>query len=217
MSAPLYPLFCNLQGRSCVVVGGNEMAETKIQGLLGAGAEIRVIAPEITPQIAAWRQAGRLQWQASPYQSGDLRDAFLVVSVSDAATNSKVFEEAETRRIFCNSVDDIEHCSCYASAVVRRGALQIAISTSGQSPALAQRLRKELEQRFGAEYGLWVKNLGELRGLLLKDKEIDSPRRREILHEQASASSFEAFRNSLNQEKTGQSSAENSDGCVKSR
>lgn len=216
MSTPLYPLFLSLQGRGCVVIGGNEMAEAKVRELLDADAKIRVIAPIVTGQITAWSKAGRLQWEACSYESGDLRDALLVVSVADAETNAKVFEEAETRKILCNAVDDIKHCNCYASAVVRRGPLQIAISTAGQSPALAQRLRKELGKSFGAEYAPWVKRLGELRSRLFQDKDIDSERRRTILHEQASASAFEAFRNSLQEQSPSQSSGEDSDGCRKS-
>jgi precorrin-2 dehydrogenase / sirohydrochlorin ferrochelatase len=120
-----------------------------------------------------------------------------VVSVADAKTNARVFEEAETHRTFCNAVDDIEHCNCYASAVVRRGPLQIAISTAGKSPALAQRLRQELEERFGEEYAPWVRRLGELRSRLFQDKAIDSDARRRMLQEQASASAFDIFRSSL--------------------
>jgi precorrin-2 dehydrogenase/sirohydrochlorin ferrochelatase len=198
------------------VVGGNEMAEARIRDLLDADAKVRVIAPIVTVQIAVWFQAGRLQRDARHYESGDLRDAFLAVSVSDAETNAEVFEEAETRRILCHAVDDIEHCNCYASAVVRRGPLQIAISTAGQSPALAQRLRKELEERFGVEYAPWVQRLGELRSRLFQDKAIDSERRRAILHEQASASAFEAFRNLLKKESPSQKSGECSDSCTKS-
>ena len=194
MSATLYPLFLNLQGRNCVVIGGSEMAEAKIRDLLDAGARVRLLAQDITPQIEKWAQAGELNWEARPYHRGDLADAFLVVSVADTETNAQVFEEAEARHIFCNAVDDIPHCSSYASAVVRRGPLQIAISTAGKSPALAQRLRKELEERFGEQYGPWVQQLGELRSQLFQDKGIDSETRRKILHEQASADAFESFR-----------------------
>jgi precorrin-2 dehydrogenase/sirohydrochlorin ferrochelatase len=202
----LYPLFLNLQGRVCVVVGGNEMAERKIRELLDADAKVRVIAPAVTEQVAAWSQAGRLQWEARACENGDVRDAFLVLSVADAKTNAKVFEEAEMRHIFCNAVDDTDHCNCYASAAVRRGPLQIAISTAGKSPALAQRLREELEQRFGEDYAPWVKRLGELRSRLFRDKTIDSETRRLVLHEQASASAFESFRDSLKEPCNGQSS-----------
>jgi len=215
MNVPLYPLFVSLRGRGCVVVGGNEMAEGKIRELLDAGARIRVISPVVSEQIGAWSLAGTLRWEARLYEEGDLRDIFLVVSVADAETNAKVFKEAETRKTLCNAVDDIKHCNCYASAVVRRGPLQIAISTSGQSPALAQRLRKELEERFGAEFALWVKRLGELRSRLFQDKSIDRESRRAILHEEASASALEAFRNSLKEEILSQTSGTDSVGCAK--
>jgi len=169
----LYPLFLNLQGRVCVVVGGGEMAEVKILELLEADANVRVIAPGVTEQVAAWSQAERLQWVTRVYERGDLREAFLVVSVADAGTNARVFEEAEVLQTFCNAVDDIDHCNCYASAVGRRGPLQIAISTAGKSPALAQRLRKELEERFSEEYSPWVRSLGEARSRLFQDKGLD--------------------------------------------
>jgi hypothetical protein len=119
--SPLYPLFLNLQGRFCIVVGGSEVAEGKIHELLDADAMVRVIAPAVTEQVAAWSQAGRLQWEPRSYISGDLSDAFLVVSVADPETNAQVFEEAETRRTFCNAVDDIEHCNwlCIRSSAPR--------------------------------------------------------------------------------------------------
>ena len=191
MSAGLYPLFLNLRDRTCVVIGGGEMAEGKTRELLDAGAQIRLIAPEVTNQISAWADSGRLQWEARTYQSGDVRDAFLVVSIVDAETNARVFAEAEKQHSLCNSIDDVPHCNCYASAVVRRGPLQIAISTAGNSPALAQRLQGEFDEQFGEEYGPWVQRLGETRRLLFK---IDGSTRRRILHKQATAAAFERFR-----------------------
>jgi precorrin-2 dehydrogenase len=115
MSAALYPLFLNLQGRTCVVIGGNEMAEGKVRDLLDAGAKIRLISPDVTLQIADWSRAGRLHWEPRTYQRGDLTDAFLVVSISNSETNAQVFEESEARHVFCNAVDDTPHCSSYAS------------------------------------------------------------------------------------------------------
>jgi precorrin-2 dehydrogenase/sirohydrochlorin ferrochelatase len=170
------------------------MAEGKVRDLLDAEAKIRVIAPDTTPQIAEWSRFGKLSWLPRHYQRGDLADTFLAISIADSDTNAQVFEEAESLHVFCNAVDDIPHCSSYASAVVRRGPLQIAISTAGNSPALAQRLRKELEERFDEEYGPWVQRLGELRTHLFEDKSIDGETRRKVLHEQASASAFESFR-----------------------
>lgn len=197
MSAPLYPLFLNLRARICVVVGGSEMAEAKVRELVEAGAEIRVIAPAVTDQIAAWSKADKLRWESRRFRSGDLQGTFLAVSVADVETNAVVFQEAEAEHIFCNAVDDISHCNCYASAVVRRGPLQIAISTAGNSPALAQRLRKELEEQFGEEYASWVQQLGELRTRLFQDKSLAPEARRKILHEQASASAFQRFNGSI--------------------
>jgi len=199
MSANLYPLFLNLSDRTCIVIGGSELAEGKTRDLLDARARVRVIAPEVTNQMSEWAHAGRLQWEVRSYETGDLGDAFLVVSVEDSETNDRILAEADERHIFCNAVDDVPHCSCYASAVVRRGPLQIAISTAGHSPALAQRLRKELEQQLGEEYGPWVQHLGEARTLLFQDKAINAETRRKLLHEQASAAAFENFRSSHRQ------------------
>lgn len=162
----MYPLFLNLHERNCIVIGGDVTAEAKIRDLLRTGARIKVIAPEVTDPIAAWAASGRVQWENLHYQTGVLRDAFLVVTAAGSSTNAKVYAEAEARKIVCNAVDDVEHCNCYAASVVSRGPLQLAISTAGNSPALAQRLRIELEQQFGPEYSSWVKELGELRHCL---------------------------------------------------
>lgn len=191
MSAALYPLFLKLQDRTCVVVGGDGTAEAKARDLLAAGARVRLISPSVTRKIAEWSRAGTVKWEPRSYQNGDLQDAFLAVSCGRAAVNARVFAESERRKIFCNAVDDVEHCSCYASAVVRRGPLQIAISTAGKSPALAQRLRKELEQQFPPGYGTYVERLGELRSRLFHDEAMDPEMRRSALHEQASASALE--------------------------
>jgi precorrin-2 dehydrogenase/sirohydrochlorin ferrochelatase len=190
----MYPLFLHLRGRNCVVIGGSETVEGRIRDLVGTGAQIKVIAPEVTDAIAAWAGRGRVQWENRHYETGDLRDAFLVVTAAGSSTNAEVYAEAEARKILCNAVDDVEHCNCYAASVVRRGPLQLAISTAGSSPALAQRLRLELEQQFGPEYFSWVKELGELRRRLFSEPDLDPETRRRMLHEQASAAAFESFR-----------------------
>lgn len=199
MTLALYPLFLKLQDRACIVVGGNDLAEGKIRGLLDAGAKVRVIAAYVTDAIVSWSREGRLQWQPRAYATGDLHDAFLVIAVCDPETNATVLQEAEREKIFCNAVDDGEHCSCYAGAVVQRGPLQIAISTSGYSPALAQRLRHQLEQQFGPEYEAWVENLGAARSWIFQDDSIDAETRRRLLHEMAGPTAFDAFRRSLAQ------------------
>jgi siroheme synthase-like protein len=97
----MYPLFLNLRGRNCVVVGGNNTAEAKIRNLLGTGAQVMVIAPEVTDAIAAWAGTGRVQWESRHYETGDLRDAFLVVTAAGSSTNAQVYAEAETRNTLC--------------------------------------------------------------------------------------------------------------------
>jgi precorrin-2 dehydrogenase / sirohydrochlorin ferrochelatase len=164
----LFPMFVKLAGRPCLVVGAGGVGTSKIEGLLAAGAAVRVVAPEATPVVADWSRAGKLSWQARGFESQDLDGAFLtVVATPSRELNARVFQEASRRGVLCNVVDDPPHCDFYYPAVVRRGDLQIAISTSGRSPALAARLRQDLEQQFGAEYVGWVEELGQEREKLL--------------------------------------------------
>lgn len=198
--APMYPLFLNLRERNCAVVGGNQVAEAKVRDFLDAGAKVKVIALNVTDAIATWARTGQVKWESRPYETGDLRDSFLVVTAADSSTNAEVYAEAEEAYTFCNAVDDIKHCNCFASSVVRRGPLQIAISTAGNSPALAQRLRLELDQQFGPEYCSWVQELGQSRKQLFSEPNLDPNSRRIRLHEQASTAAFESFRNGVTRE-----------------
>jgi len=153
-----------LAGRPCVVVGAGGVGTSKIEGLLAAEAAVRVVAPEATPEVAEWSRAGRISWEARGFESQDLDATFLaVVATPSRELNARVFEEASRRGILCSVVDDPPHCDFYYPAVVRRGDLQIAVSTSGRSPALAARLRRDLEQQFGPEYEAWVEELGQER------------------------------------------------------
>src|SRR4029077_2822787 len=124
------------------------------------------------------------------FEPHDLDGAFLVITATSSPdVNAQVFAEARKRNVLCNSVDDPDNCDFYYPAVVNRGDLQIAISTNGRSPALAQRLRKELEEQFGPEYETWVKELGEAREQLTAQKVPLEPRRK-LLHEIASSDAF---------------------------
>src|ERR1700723_2186516 len=154
---PLFPISLKLRGRSCVVVGGGVIAESKLQSLLAAEANVVVVAPEVTEAIAAWARAGQIEWQARTFAAEDLCGAFLVVAgTSSAQVNHDVFQQCEAEGILCNVVDDPEYCHFYYPAVVRRGALQIAISTEGQSPALAQRLRRGPGAPIWPGYESWL-------------------------------------------------------------
>jgi precorrin-2 dehydrogenase / sirohydrochlorin ferrochelatase len=197
MPAPkLFPMFLKLSGRPCVVVGAGAIAESKIASLLEAEAKLTVVAPEVTEQVRAWAESKALKWRARVFAAEDLHGMFLVVAAtSSAALHEQIFQEATRRAILCNIVDVPPLCDFYYPAVVQRGALQIAISTSGRSPALAQRLRKQLEEQFGPEYEAWIEELGKKRDGLQAAK-MDADERKRMLHEIASEEAFALFRQS---------------------
>jgi len=192
--AMLFPIFLKLAGRRCLVVGAGKIAEAKIESLLAAAAKILVVAPRCTQTIQRWAREERISWNPRPFQPADLERISLVITATDCEiVNQLVFQEACARGILCNSVDDPEHCDFYCPAIVRRGPLQIAISTSGNSPALAQRLRRELEEQFGPEYECWVRSLGEARASLFA-RTLLPHQRRSWLHNIASDWNFRKFR-----------------------
>jgi len=181
----LFPMFLKLSGRRCLVVGAGRVGEPKIASLISSGARVRVVAPSAGEAVAQWARTGKISWQARPFSSADLDEMFLaVVAAGSARLNHRISREARRRGILCNVVDDPAHCDFYYPAVVRRGPLQIAISTAGQSPALAQRLRRQLEQQFGPEYQAWVRELGKARRRLL-DSGMAPARRTRLLHQLA--------------------------------
>jgi precorrin-2 dehydrogenase/sirohydrochlorin ferrochelatase len=189
----LFPMFLKLSARPCLVVGAGAIAESKIASLLEAGGRVRVVAPEATPQVRSWAQSNSIEWHQRPFQPADLEGMFLVVAAtSSTELHERIFGEAAKRGVLCNIVDVPRLCDFYYPSVVQRGALQIAISTAGQSPALAQRLRKQLEEQFGPEYEEWLAQLGEARDKLHSAK-LDPEERKRLLHEDASEEAFEAF------------------------
>ncbi len=189
----LFPMFLKLSARPCLVVGAGTIAESKIASLLEAGARVRVVAPAATQQVRSWAQSNAIEWQQRPFEPADLEGMFLVVAAtSSTELHERLFELASRRGVLCNIVDVPPLCDFYYPSVVRRGALQIAISTAGQSPALAQRLRKQLEDQFGPEYEEWLAQLGEARDKLHSAK-MDPEERKRLLHEAASEEAFESF------------------------
>ena len=197
----LFPLFLKLSARPCLVVGAGAVAESKIASLLEAGGRVRVVAPEATPQVRSWAQSNTIEWRQRPFQPDDLDGMFLVVAAtSSTELHERIFDEATRRGALCNIVDVPTLCDFYYPSVVQRGALQIAISTAGLSPALAQRLRKELEDQFGPEYEEWLMRLGEAREKLHSAK-MDPEERKRLLHQDASEEAFEAFRRNRRQPK----------------
>ncbi|HEX7960854.1 MAG TPA: bifunctional precorrin-2 dehydrogenase/sirohydrochlorin ferrochelatase, partial [Terriglobales bacterium] len=160
----LFPMFLKLSGRKCIVVGGGRIAEEKITSLLNAEAEVTVIAPSISIAVRQLASLGSVALIEREFLLEDLGGAFLVVAAtSKSQVNRAVYEEAQRRGVLCNAVDDPENCDFYFPAVAQRGALQIAISTAGESPALAQRLRAEIEEELDSATGDWLALLGEIR------------------------------------------------------
>lgn len=189
--AEMFPIFLKLEGRRCLVVGAGAVAEGKIRGLLDAGAFVRVVAPQAVPQIERWVSERKISWEQRKFEPRDFDQILLVVAATASPElNREIFREARLRNVLCNSVDDPENCDFYYPAVVRRGDLQIAISTSGRSPALAQRMKRELEEQFGPEYESWVEELGLARERLMAQN-LDAEARRMLLHALASREAFE--------------------------
>ncbi|HXY23727.1 MAG TPA: bifunctional precorrin-2 dehydrogenase/sirohydrochlorin ferrochelatase [Candidatus Acidoferrum sp.] len=186
-------MFLKLTGRACLVVGAGAIGESKIASLLEAEGKIQVVAPKASEQVQGWAEEKKIEWHAREWQPDDLDGMFLVVgATSSTELHQRIFEEAQRRGVLCNIVDVPDLCDFYYPAVVQRGALQIAISTSGQSPALAQRLRKELEDEFGPEYEAWLDHLGAEREKLFASI-MDPEGRKHLLHDLASAEAFKAF------------------------
>ncbi|MGA7158509.1 MAG: bifunctional precorrin-2 dehydrogenase/sirohydrochlorin ferrochelatase [Acidobacteriaceae bacterium] len=182
----LFPIFLKLAARPCLVVGAGRIAESKIESLLAAEAGVTVVAPEASVRVRELAAGGELRWEQREYRAGDLAGAFLVVAGTDVAeVNRAVFAEAAERGVLCNAVDDPPFCDFYFPSVVRRGELQIAISTAGESPALAQRLRKEINAALPLDTGEWLMELGRLRREVTAVEPLGEERRL-LLHELAS-------------------------------
>jgi uroporphyrin-III C-methyltransferase/precorrin-2 dehydrogenase/sirohydrochlorin ferrochelatase len=160
----LLPIFLNLDRRRCLLVGAGNVALEKISSLLGTGLNLRVVAPQAHPGVRSLAEEGKLEWIQRAFEPSDLDGNFVVITATNfPEVNAQVYREAVQRNILCNSVDDIPNCDFFFGSLVSRGDLQIAISTAGESPALAQRLRREIDEQLPADLGAWLSRLGELR------------------------------------------------------
>jgi precorrin-2 dehydrogenase/sirohydrochlorin ferrochelatase len=185
----LFPMMIKLAGRKCVVIGAGKVAAAKVEGLLSCGARVVVIGPKAVRRIRDRANAGKLVWRRRRFSPHDLRGAFLAIAATDSpSTNESVFRFCQAREVLCNSVDDPEHCDFFYPAVVRRGPVQIAISTSGRSPALAARLRRELGRQFGPEWSAFVERVGRKRQEILRLPQ--STQRKRLLKEIGIPSGF---------------------------
>jgi precorrin-2 dehydrogenase len=164
MSDMVYPIALDLSGKRCLVVGGGVIADGKLDALLVAGARITLVSPNALPRTAAFAADGRIEWRRRPFEPADLDGVFLVIAATDdRAVNAGVAAEARVRGILVNAVDDIPNCDFFAVAIVRRGDLQLSISTNGRSPAFARWLRERFDREIPAEYGDLLDVLGDVR------------------------------------------------------
>jgi precorrin-2 dehydrogenase/sirohydrochlorin ferrochelatase len=161
---PYYPVFLNLEGKQVLIVGGGKVAQRKIETLLEYGAVIQLVAKEVTPVLGKLKLEQRVNHLALEFQEAQLKDVFMVIAATDdTALNQKVSAAARDRGLLVNAVDQPADCNFIVPAVLRRGELQIAVSTSGHSPALAKKIKENLEREFGDAYELLINLMGQIR------------------------------------------------------
>ena len=163
-----YPICLDLEAHHCVVVGGGRVAERKVLGLLSCRAQVSVISPLLTNELHLQHANGTILWIDREYRQGDLAGAFLVIAATDdEETQKQVYEEADANNLLLNVADVPHRCNFILPATARRGDLTISVSTAGKSPALARKIRMELEKRYGPEYRVLVDILGAIRPQVL--------------------------------------------------
>ncbi len=163
-----YPILVDLQGKKALVVGGGKVAQRKIENLLDYGATVHVVARELTGELEHLHCERRIQFLGPEFSESYLEGAFLVIAATDdASLNRRVSQAAQQRGLLVNAVDQPADCNFIVPSVLSRGDLLIAVSTSGKSPAFARKVRVELEQHFGEEYGFFLNLMGNLRKEIL--------------------------------------------------
>jgi precorrin-2 dehydrogenase/sirohydrochlorin ferrochelatase len=162
-----YPIFLNMVGQLCVVIGGGEIAERKVKTLLEAGAVVTLITPECTEGLEAMTADPLVTWHQRKYETGDLEGAFIAIaSTDDRAVNDAVSKEAAERNTPLNVVDITDMCTFIAPSIIRRGPVTLAISTGGMGPALARKLRQELEHNEALAFADMAEMVADVRAEL---------------------------------------------------
>lgn len=173
-----YPVYLNLAGKRCVILGGGTIAQGKIGALLQAGCQITVISPDATPGIRQAAQRGDVTWLERTYQRGDLEGAFIGVAATNVwHVNREIFEEAEELGVLLNVVDDPDLCSFIAPSIVKREPVTLAISTGGASPALARKLRETLANAEALEWADLADVLAQARRVVKEKRIVIDPER----------------------------------------
>ncbi len=159
-----YPIFFNISGKKCVVVGGGQVALRKVTTLLEHGASVEVISPDLCSELSQLAESGEIRVLQRSYRAGDLQDAVIAIAATnDSNTNLEVVKEARRKAVLVNVVDDAESSDFIVPSYMRRGDVTIAISTGGRSPALARKIRNRLGKDFGDEYASLALLIDEVR------------------------------------------------------
>jgi len=170
-SVKTYPIFAVIEDKPCLVVGGGAVGERKVADLMAAGARVTVVSRTLTPELAALAHRGEIRYLPEDFTEAQVEGMALVMAATDdPEVNAAVSAAAQARAIWVNVADDPEHCTFIVPAQVRRGALTLAISTGGASPALARQLRQEFQQHLGPEYGPYLDLLQRVRTRLLTER-----------------------------------------------
>jgi len=191
-----YPIFLNLRGRSCAVVGGGRVAERRVLALLRAGASVRVVSPAVTPRLALLATRKKIELTPRAFRKGDLAAAapqsgavaplLVFAATDDPATQEVIRGEAEALGALVNIANDLERSAFLVPASFQQGDLQVAISTSGASPALARTLRRQLQGTLGREYKAYLRVLRATRRQVLKTVPT-AEQRKKVLRQLASS------------------------------
>ncbi|MEX2398349.1 MAG: bifunctional precorrin-2 dehydrogenase/sirohydrochlorin ferrochelatase [Balneolales bacterium] len=191
----VYPIFLNrLNNNKTIIIGGNDEAERKVGELHRIGADLTVISRRISPTLQKWQKEKVFEWVNRDYQEGDLKGAFMVIVAEyTGETNKLVWQEAGDLGILCNVMDDIPHCNFTFGSLIKRGPLNIAVSTSGAAPALAVRLREQFEQDFGPEYEDFLNFMQSIREKM-KQIHPDFSKRKQVWYELIDSDVLDLFR-----------------------
>jgi len=174
-----YPIFVRMDGKTCLVVGGGDVATQKVEALLDAGAVVRVISPSLTPRLSELAAATAIEWRERVYGDGDLEGIFLVIAAtSDENLHERIDRDAELAGVLLNVVDRPRWCDFIVPSIARRGELTVAVSTAGASPAFARRVRQDIEQLLGPEYERALTLLSRLRARLREEQRSFAERQR---------------------------------------
>jgi len=191
---PYYPISVDLQGKAVVVIGGGTVAQRKIETLLQYGAVVNVVSRQLTPALNRYLEEGKIKFLGKKFRESHLNGVFMVIaSTDDVSLNHRISQEARKKGLLINAVDQPSDCNFIVPAILRRGDLLIAVSTSGKSPALAKKVRKDLEDQFGPEYGTLLVIMGNLRKEVLS-RGLSQDENSRIFHDIVDSPILEAVR-----------------------